>query len=73
MRVTSSDLSRNLARYCDMALTTPIVITRNGRDRLILLSIEQYEWMRDALEDRANPAEPDKDRETTRGDRKRTR
>jgi prevent-host-death family protein len=40
--VTSAEFQRNLGRYQDKALTEPVTITKNGRERLVLLSVEEY-------------------------------
>ncbi len=45
-RLTASELVRNFGEYSDSALTEPIIITRNGRDRLVLLNIEEYNALR---------------------------
>jgi hypothetical protein len=41
-RVSSADLIRNFSVHSDEALTQPLLITRNGRDRLVMLGIERY-------------------------------
>ena len=41
-RVTSRDFQRNFGRFQDEALRAPLSITRNGRERLVLLSVEEY-------------------------------
>lgn len=41
-RVSSKELVRNFGPLSDKALTEPVAITRNGRDRLVLLSVEEY-------------------------------
>jgi PHD/YefM family antitoxin component YafN of YafNO toxin-antitoxin module len=43
MRVTSKEIVRSFATLGDAALREPVVITKNGRDRLVLMSIEEYE------------------------------
>lgn len=53
-RVSTVELIRNFGVYSDDALSTPIVVTKNGRDRLVIISIEQYDILRhaaDALDD----------------------
>jgi prevent-host-death family protein len=40
--VTSGELQRNLGRYQDEALTQPISVTRNGRERIVLLAAGEY-------------------------------
>ena len=42
LRVTSAELVRNFGPLSDAALTAPVTITKNGRDRLVLLSAEEY-------------------------------
>ena len=45
-RVTSREFQRNFGRFQDEALKSPLSITRNGRDRLVVLSIEEYERLK---------------------------
>jgi PHD/YefM family antitoxin component YafN of YafNO toxin-antitoxin module len=40
--VSSAEFQRNFGRYQDEALVQPVAITRNGRERLIILSTEEY-------------------------------
>jgi len=42
MRVSSGDFIRKFGTYTDTALSEPIIITKNGRERLVLLSIDEY-------------------------------
>lgn len=42
MRVSSADFIKNYGSVTDAALTEPVTITRNGRDRLVLVSVEEY-------------------------------
>lgn len=42
VKVSAAELQRNIGRYQDMALMQPVVVTRNGRDRTVLISIEEY-------------------------------
>jgi len=44
--VTAADFQRNFGRYQDEALLHPIAITRNGRERLVVLSTEEYRRLR---------------------------
>jgi prevent-host-death family protein len=46
LRVTAADFQRNVGRYQDVALTQPVTITKNGRDRTVLLSAEEFERLR---------------------------
>lgn len=41
-RIPAADFVRNFSFNSDEALARPIVITRNGRDRLVLVSVEHY-------------------------------
>ena len=50
MRVSSGDLIRKFSQFCDVALRDPVIVTKNGRDRLVLLSIDEYNHLRDLLE-----------------------
>ena len=45
-RITSRDFQRNFGRFQDEALKSPLSITRNGRDRLVVLSFEEYERLK---------------------------
>ncbi len=45
-RVTSREFQRNFGRFQDEALKSPLSITRNGRDRLVILSFEEYERLK---------------------------
>lgn len=42
VRVTSTDFGKEVGRYQDMALSQPVVVTRNGRDRTVMVSAEEY-------------------------------
>lgn len=41
-RVTSREFQRNFGRFQNEALKAPLSITRNGRERLVILSAEEY-------------------------------
>ncbi len=41
--VTSAEFQRNLGLYQDKALSEPVTITKNGRERLVLLSVDEYQ------------------------------
>ena len=43
MKVSTADFVRNFGSLSDKALTEPVTITKNGRERLVLLSVEEYE------------------------------
>jgi prevent-host-death family protein len=40
--ITSAEFQRNFGRYQDVALTEPVSVTRNGRERIIVLSADEY-------------------------------
>lgn len=40
--ITSLEFQRHFGRYQDEALKEPISITRNGRERIVVLSAEEY-------------------------------
>ena len=44
--ITSVEFQRHFGRYQDEALTQPISITRNGRERVVLISAEEYKQLR---------------------------
>ena len=47
MRVSVKELLRNFSRLSDKALSEPVIITKNGRDRLVLVSIEEFLMLSD--------------------------
>ncbi|SMH43909.1 type II toxin-antitoxin system Phd/YefM family antitoxin [Mesorhizobium australicum] len=46
IKVSSAEFQRNIGRYQDMALKEPIAVTRNGRERTVMLSIEEYQRLK---------------------------
>jgi prevent-host-death family protein len=40
--VPSAEFQRNIGHYQDKALIRPIVVTRNGRERVVLLSVDEF-------------------------------
>ena len=42
LKVSAAEFQRNIGRYQDLALTQPIAVTRNGRERTVMLSTEEY-------------------------------
>lgn len=46
MTVSAVEFQRNFGRYQDEALKQPVSITRNGRDRLVVLSSEEYQRLK---------------------------
>ena len=43
---TAGELVRQFSHYSDLALSEPVVVTRNGRPRNVLLSVEEYERLK---------------------------
>ena len=46
MRVTTAEFIESCGTLADTALTEPVTITQNGRDRLVLVSADEYERLR---------------------------
>lgn len=46
MRVTTAEFIKAYGALADRALSEPVTITKNGRDRLVVLSVEEYERLR---------------------------
>jgi prevent-host-death family protein len=46
LTVSAAEFQRNFGRYQDGALKQPLLITRNGRDRLVVLAVEEYERLK---------------------------
>jgi prevent-host-death family protein len=44
--VSAAEFQRHFGRYQDEALLQPVAITRNGRERLVVLSSEEYHRLR---------------------------
>lgn len=43
---TSAELVRDFARVSDVALAEPVLVTKNGRPRHVLLSVAEYERLK---------------------------
>lgn len=41
-RVSSTEFQKKVGLYQDMALTEPLAVTRNGREKIVVLSAEEY-------------------------------
>lgn len=46
LKVSAADFQRNIGRYQDVALTQPVAVTRNGRERTVLISVEEYQRLK---------------------------
>jgi len=44
--ITSAEFQRNFGLYQDKALTEPVTITKDGQERLVLLSVEEYQRLK---------------------------
>jgi prevent-host-death family protein len=42
IRVSSSEFGKEVGRCQDVALTEPVIVTRNGRDRTVVISVDEY-------------------------------
>lgn len=42
IKVSSADFQRNIGKYQDLAMTQPVAVTRNGRERTVMISTEEY-------------------------------
>jgi prevent-host-death family protein len=43
---TAGDLVRRFSHYSDVALAQPVLVTKNGRPRNVLISVEEYERLK---------------------------
>lgn len=41
-RVSSTEFQKKIGLYQDLALNEPLTVTRNGRDKIVVLSTEEY-------------------------------
>jgi prevent-host-death family protein len=46
MKISSAEFKKLFDTFTDKAATEPVIITHDGRDRLVLLSVEEYERLR---------------------------
>lgn len=42
IRVSSTEFGKEVGRYQDTALSQPVMVTRNGRDRTVMISADEY-------------------------------
>ena len=42
LRVSSTEFGKEVGRYQDAALSQPVLVTRNGHDRTVTISVEEY-------------------------------
>lgn len=46
LKVTTADFIKNYGTLADRALAEPVTITKNGRDRLVVMSAEEFERLK---------------------------
>jgi prevent-host-death family protein len=46
MKVPAAEFQRNIGVYQDKALVEPVFVTRNGRPRTVLVSVEEYQRLK---------------------------
>ena len=46
IRVTATDFSKAVGRYQDLAMDQAVIVTRNGRDRTVIISAEEYQRLK---------------------------
>ncbi len=44
--VTSAEFQKNIGRYQDLALTEAVTVTRNGRERTVVISAQEYQRLK---------------------------
>ncbi|MBX9841383.1 MAG: type II toxin-antitoxin system Phd/YefM family antitoxin [Xanthobacteraceae bacterium] len=42
MKVSTAEFIKNYGSLADKALSEPVIVTKNGRDRLVIISAEEY-------------------------------
>jgi prevent-host-death family protein len=43
---TSAEFQRKIGHYQDRALVEPVMVTRNGRDRVVLISADEFKRLK---------------------------
>ena len=46
MKISAAEFQNNFGRYADAAREAPVVVTRYGRDELVVMSASEYARMR---------------------------
>jgi prevent-host-death family protein len=46
IKVSAAEFQRNIGRYQDLALTEAVAVTRNGRERTVLISVDEYQRLK---------------------------
>ena len=46
IRASAAEFQRNIGRYQDLALTEAVAVTRDGRERTVLISVDEYQRLK---------------------------
>lgn len=46
IKVSAAEFQRHIGRYQDLALTQAVAVTRNGRERTVLISADEYQRLK---------------------------
>lgn len=46
IKVSAAEFQRHIGRYQDMALVQPVAVIRNGRERTVMISAEEYQRLK---------------------------
>ena len=46
IRVSATEFSKEIGRYQDAALNQPVIVTRNGRDRTVMISAAEFQRLK---------------------------
>ena len=49
-RVTATDFKNNIGKFSDAAMTEPVIVTSHDRDRLVLMSADEYRRLTEAFQ-----------------------
>jgi hypothetical protein len=46
IKASAGDVVRQFSHYSDLALKRPVIVTKNGRPRNVLISVEEYDRLK---------------------------
>jgi prevent-host-death family protein len=46
IKASAGDIVRQFSHYSDVALKRPVIVTKNGRPRNVLISVEEYDRLK---------------------------
>lgn len=46
LKATAAEVGKNFGQFADKALVEPVVVTKYGRDHLVILSADEYERLK---------------------------